>query len=55
MKVSSVNLREFQFGKEAEQPQYVPRPKKTCLHGFPPGLEVIKLEYSIKLKIKHND
>ena len=29
--------------------------KKTCIRCLRPGLEVIKLEYSIKVETKHND
>ena len=29
--------------------------KKTFLHGVHPGTEVIKLEYSLKLKINRNN
>ena len=34
---------------------YGPRRQKTSHRGFKPGPEVIKLEYSLRRKIKHND
>ena len=51
--VATVSLKKSSY--YIELAQYVPHLILTCIQAVRPGLEVIKLEFILRLEIKHND